>query len=189
MIDEKKIESSINNILEAIGENPLRTDLKETPKRVSKMYSELFKGINENPKKHLKIFKCNDVKNTIVTVCDIPFYSMCEHHLLPFFGKVSVAYIPKDNKILGISKFSRIVECFSRRLQIQEKLTDQLATFFYENLDSNGVLVIIEAEHLCMTMRGIKSFGAKTKTICAKGDFENNYEKIQEALFLIKENL
>lgn len=188
MINQEVIENSIVKILGAIGENVTREGLRETPRRVSKMYTEIFKGIDEDPSDYLKLFQCDSSENEIITVCDIPFYSMCEHHMLPFFGKISIAYIPNNYKILGISKFSRIIECFSKRLQIQENLTSQIADFLYDNLKPKGILVFVEAEHLCMTMRGIKAFGSKTKTICSKGIFNDNYEKKSEALFLIKEN-
>lgn len=187
MINRKEIESSIIKILDAVGENVIREGLKETPSRVGKMYAEIFKGMTEDPSDYLKLFNCEGSKNEIITICDIPFYSMCEHHMLPFFGKISIAYIPNNYQILGISKFSRIIECFSKRLQVQERLTSQIADFLYDKLKPKGLLVFVEAEHLCMTMRGIKSFGSKTKTLCSKGIFNDDYEKKSEALFLIKD--
>ena len=187
MINEKNIELAIKNILNSIGEDCSRKGLIDTPQRVSRMYKEIFKGMDENPKDYLKIFDCENTSDQdIITICNIPFYSMCEHHLLPFFGEVSIAYIPNDNKILGLSKFPRIVECFSRRLQIQENLSNQIITFLYDNLKPKGILVCIEAEHLCMTMRGIKSIGSKTKTISTRGIFSKSDKKKAEAIKLLK---
>lgn len=185
MIDKKKIEHAITDIIEAIGEDTQRSGLCDTPKRVANMYSEIFSGIYIDPKKHIKIFDEIEPSNDIITVCDIPFYSVCEHHMMPFFGKIHIAYIPKNGKILGLSKFSRIIDCFAKRLQVQERLTSQIADFLYEQLDPNGLSVIIEAEHLCMTMRGVKSFGSKTKSISLKGIFKNDSEKRSEMMDLI----
>lgn len=185
MIDKGRIEKSIMDIIEAIGEDVKRPGLTDTPRRVANMYAEIFSGIDQDPKKHVKIFKEESLSDEIITVCNIPFYSICEHHMMPFFGNVHVAYIPKDSKILGISKFSRIVDCFAKRLQVQERLTSQIAGFLSEQLCPVGLSVIIEAEHLCMTMRGVKSFGSKTKTISLKGIFKNDNEKRSEMMDLI----
>ncbi|MDQ5984051.1 MAG: GTP cyclohydrolase [Eubacteriales bacterium SKADARSKE-1] len=185
MIDKKKIEHAIAQIIEAIGEDVQRQGLCDTPKRVASMYSEIFSGTDDDPQDYVKVFNEMGPSNEIITVCDIPFYSVCEHHILPFFGKVHIAYIPKDGKILGLSKFSRIIDCFAKRLQIQERLTSQIADFLYEQLDPDGLSVIMEAEHLCMTMRGVKSFGSKTRSIALRGVFKNDNEKRSEMMDLI----
>ena len=182
MIDKKKIESAVKDILAAIGEDTEREGLKETPMRVANMYEELFSGKNSNLEEHVKVFNEEEVKDQLILIKDIPFYSMCEHHMLPFFGQVSIAYIPSSKKVLGLSKFSRIVSSFSKRLQVQERLNSQIAEFIYKSVPCESVTVIIEAEHLCMTMRGIKSMGSKTLTSAFKGevskDFTNQIEII-----------
>ena len=164
MINKKRIEKIIYELLEAIGENPMREGLKETPKRIANMYEEIFSGLIEDPKKNIKVLKEEGQGNDIILVKDIPFYSMCEHHLLPFFGTASVAYIPSKGEIIGLSKFARIVNCYAKRLQVQERMTKEIADFIFSELGALGSAVFIEAEHLCMQMRGIKAIGAKTKT-------------------------
>ena len=162
-MDKERIEKAVREILEAIGEDPNRPGLVETPKRVANMYEEIFRGLNENPEMHLKFFdeKSND---EMVIVRDIPFSSMCEHHLMPFIGKAHIAYIPSDNKIIGLSKIARIVDNFAKRPQVQERLTHDIADFLYKNMNAKGVAVIMEAEHMCMSIRGAKAFGSKTHT-------------------------
>ncbi|MCL0067568.1 GTP cyclohydrolase I FolE, partial [Peptococcaceae bacterium] len=150
-------------ILEAIGEDPDREELKETPKRVANMYEEIFSGLNEVPTKHLeKIF--HEQHEEMVLVKDIPLYSMCEHHLIPFLGKAHVVYVPKEGRVTGLSKLARVVDGFAKRPQLQERLTTQIADGIMNKLKPYGVVVVVEAEHLCMSMRGVRKPGAKTVT-------------------------
>ncbi len=183
-MDSKKAEQAVAMLLEAIGEDPNREGLKDTPKRVAKMFEEITNGMNQTPAEHLRVvFDAADAN--IVIQKDIEFHSLCEHHLLPFFGKIHIAYLPKD-KVVGLSKLSRVVEVFARRLQIQEQLTTQIATSLSEELDTKGVLVICEAEHTCISMRGIKKIGTKTVTMHATGVFEENYDLRREVIDFIK---
>lgn len=183
-MDKERIERAVREILIAIGENPDREGLLETPKRVAKMYEEVFLGLENSPEAHLKIF--NEEKNEeMVVVRDIPLYSMCEHHLLPFVGKAHIVYIPGSGKVIGLSKLARIVDNFARRPQIQERLTSQIADFLMENLEPQGVAVVIEAEHLCMTMRGARAAGAKTTTSALRGSMRSDARTRSEALSLI----
>ncbi len=183
-MDKQRLENAVREILIAIGEDPEREGLKETPQRVARMYEEVFQGLENSPEKFLKIF--NDEHNEeMVVVRDIPMYSMCEHHLLPFVGKAHIVYIPKDGKVIGLSKLARIVDNFARRPQIQERLTSQIADFLMENLDPLGVAVVIEAEHLCMTMRGARAAGAKTKTSALRGSMRSDARTRAEAMSLI----
>ena len=172
-MDKEKIERAVRDILEAIGEDPDREGLIETPRRVAAMYEEIFSGISDDPKRHIKVFSEND-NDEIVVVRDIPLYSMCEHHLLPFIGKAHIAYIPSEGKVIGLSKLARIVDLFAKRPQLQERMTTQIAEAIMTYLNPKGVMVVIEAEHMCMTMRGVKKPGSKTVTFCAKGVFEDN---------------
>ncbi|NMP37069.1 MAG: GTP cyclohydrolase I FolE [Clostridiales bacterium] len=184
-MDKARIEAAVREILEAIGENPDREGLVETPKRVANMYEEIFSGLSDNPERHLKIF--NESGNEeMVIVRDIPMYSMCEHHLLPFIGKAHIAYIPNNGKIIGLSKLARIVESFSKRPQLQERVTEQVADFLYENLQPKGVAVIIEAEHLCMTMRGARAAGAVTQTSALRGNMRSDAKTRAEVMSLLK---
>lgn len=173
-MDKEIIKKSIYNILVAIGEDPEREGLKETPDRVANMYEEIFCGINSDAKSCLKLFHEQSVDNEVVLMRDIPFYSMCEHHLLPFFGVVDIAYIPNDGSIVGLSKLSRIVDCYARRPQVQERLTYQISEFLFSNMKVKCVGVAIKAEHLCMTMRGAKSIGSKTITNVFRSQVEND---------------
>lgn len=183
-MDKEKIERAVRDILEAIGEDPDREGLIETPKRVANMYEEIFSGISENPEQHLKIF--NEPGNDeLVIVRDIPLYSMCEHHLLPFVGKAHIAYIPNDGKIIGISKLARIVNTYARRLQVQERLTAEVADFIYTKLNAKSVAVVVEAEHLCMTMRGARASGAKTRTSALRGTMRSDAKTRAEAISLL----
>lgn len=183
-MDKEKIEKAVREILEAIGEDPNRPGLVETPKRVANMYEEIFRGLNENPEMHLKFFdeKSND---EMVIVRDIPFSSMCEHHLMPFIGKAHIAYIPSDNKIIGLSKIARIVDNFAKRPQVQERLTHDIADFLYKNMNAKGVAVIMEAEHMCMSIRGAKAFGSKTQTSALRGIMRSDARTRSEALMLL----
>lgn len=178
------IKKAVRDILIAVGENPDRAGLLETPQRVANMYEELFSGLTEDPKRHLKMFdeKSND---EMVIVRDIPFSSMCEHHLLPFVGKAHIAYIPSDNKIIGLSKLARIVDNFAKRPQVQERLTHDIADFLNENLLPKGVAVIIEAEHMCMSIRGAKASGSKTQTSALRGNMRTDARTRAEVLSLL----
>ena len=157
-MDKARIEKAVREILIAIGEDPDREGLVETPKRVANMYEEIFAGLDSDPHRLLKVFDEGD-NDEMVVVRDIPMYSMCEHHLLPFIGKAHIAYIPADGKVIGLSKLARIVSDFAKRPQLQERLTSQIADFLEENLSPKGVAVVVEAEHLCMTMRGARAAG------------------------------
>lgn len=184
IMDKKRIEPAVREILLAIGEDPDREGLVETPRRVADMYTEVFAGLEEDPRTHLKIFNENQ-HDEMVTVRDIPLYSMCEHHLLPFTGVAHIAYIPKDGRVIGLSKLARIVNSFARRPQLQERLTAQLADFLEQELQPQGVAVIIEAEHLCMTMRGIRAAGSRTQTSALRGRMKSDVRTRAEALSLL----
>lgn len=182
-MDKAKIEAAVRSILEAIGEDPEREGLLETPRRVAEMYEEIFSGLAGDPGQHLKTFSTEHEE--MVTVRDIPLYSMCEHHLLPFTGCAHIAYIPKDGRVIGLSKLARIVDHFARRPQLQERLTSQIADFIEEELQPMGVAVIIEAEHLCMTMRGARAAGAKTQTSALRGCIKKDARTRSEVLALL----
>ena len=173
-MDKPRIEAAVRELLLAIGEDPDREGLQETPRRVAEMYGEIFSGLEEDPKSHLKIFT-ETQHDEMVTVRDIPLYSMCEHHLMPFYGKAHLAYIP-NGKVTGLSKLARTVEVYSRRPQIQERLTVQIADALERTLDPKGIMVMLEAEHTCMTMRGIKKPGSKTITTVTRGAFTEDKE-------------
>lgn len=184
-MDREKIMEGVKLILEGIGEDVEREGLLETPERVAKMYEELAGGYTDLASKHLE--KRFDVENNdIVLEKDIEFYSLCEHHMLPFYGRVAIAYIP-DGEVIGLSKMARTVEVFAKRLQLQERMTAQIADAFMEELNPKGVMVLIEAEHMCMTMRGIKKPGTKTVTVMARGSFEND-ECLQNTFFRMLEH-
>ena len=184
MVDIAKAETAVRMLLEAIGEDPNREGLVDTPKRVAKMYTELLSGMDEDASTHLsKVFTVEN--SDIVIEKDITFYSMCEHHMMPFFGKVHIAYLPKD-KVVGLSKLARTVEVYARRLQIQEQLTNQIANAIMTELDARGVLVMIEAEHTCMTMRGVKKPGSKTITYARRGEFETDDSMVSSVLALMR---
>ena len=184
-MDKQRIEAAVREILIAIGEDPDREGLVETPSRVARMYEEIFGGLEDDPTRHLKLF--DESSEEMVVVRDIPLYSMCEHHLIPFLGKAHIAYIPSDGRVNGLSKLARIVDCFARRPQLQERLTSQVADFLYENLQPMGVAVVIEAEHLCMTMRGARASGAKTMTSALRGTMRSNAKTRAEAMSLLTE--
>ena len=172
MVDKQKIEQAVRLLLEGIGEDTEREGLKETPARIARMYEELMAGMDEDAAVHLsKTFTSHNTG--IVLEKDITFYSMCEHHMLPFYGKAHVAYIP-DGKVVGLSKLARTVEVFARRLQLQEQLTDQIADALMDELGVKGAMVMVQAEHMCMTMRGIKKPGSQTVTIARRGVFETD---------------
>lgn len=180
------IENAVKNILIAIGEDPNREGLIRTPNRIYRMYQELFSGINKEPKDEITITYAED-HDEIVLVRDISFYSVCEHHLIPFFGVAHVAYLPKDGIITGLSKLARVVETAAKRPQLQERMTTQIADALVEKLNPVGVAVVIEAEHLCMSMRGIKKPGSKTVTSVLRGIFKTNQASRGEVLSLIRE--
>ncbi|MCM8819613.1 MAG: GTP cyclohydrolase I FolE [Candidatus Omnitrophica bacterium] len=182
-MDKKRIEKAIQLLLEALGVDLTRKDIATTPRRVASMYEEILAGHFKDPKKELEVI-LEQKHDEIILLKDIPLYSICEHHLLPFIGKAHVAYIP-DNRITGLSKIARVVEILSRRLQVQERLTTQIADVVMEKLKPKGVMVIIEAEHLCMSMRGVKKPGALTITSVVRGIFRTNQKTRQEALSLI----
>ena len=183
-MDLPKIEEAVGMILEAIGEDTSREGLAETPKRVARMYAEIFSGLHRDIEKDVKVF--NEPGNDeMILIGDIPFYSMCEHHLLPFHGKAHVVYIPREGKILGLSKVARIVDTLSRKPQVQERLTSEIADQIIKAVDARSVCVVIEAEHLCMTMRGIRKPGSKTVTSAMRGGCRTDLRTRNEALALI----
>lgn len=183
MVDTEKVQAAVRLLLEAIGEDPEREGLVETPKRVAQMYTELLAGYEETPETHLsKTF--NVENNDVVIERDIHFYSLCEHHLLPFFGHVHIAYIP-DGKVAGLSKLARLVEMYARRLQLQEQMTTQIAQSLMDYLPCKGVMVIAEAEHLCMSMRGVKKPGTQTRTMACRGIFAEDADLRQCTLDLM----
>ena len=172
MIDHEKVREAVKMLLEGIGEDVNREGLQETPERIARMYDEILSGMDENAGTHLtKVFTVNH--NEMVLEKDIVFYSTCEHHLMPFYGKAHVAYIP-NGKVAGLSKLARTVEVYARRLQIQEQMTGQIADAVMKYLQPQGAMVMLEAEHMCMTMRGVKKPGSKTVTIATRGVFEKD---------------
>lgn len=183
-IDKPKIEQAVRMILEAIGEDPEREGLLATPGRVARMYEEIFWGLDYNPRDYLQV-SFTEYHDELVLVKDIPIYSMCEHHLLPFYGKAHVAYIPKGGKVIGISKLARVADAYAHRPQLQERLTSQIADCIYENVNPYGVGVVIQAEHMCMTMRGVKKPGAITVTSAVRGTFETRSQTRSELFSLI----
>jgi GTP cyclohydrolase I len=186
-MDLDRIARAVREILEAIGEDPERDGLQDTPVRVARMYAEICSGIHEDPGEHLTVtFEAHH--DEMVLVRDIPIYSLCEHHLVPFIGHAHVAYIPsRDGRITGLSKVARLVEGYSRRLQVQEKLTVQIADAMESTLEPRGVLVVVEAEHLCMSMRGVRKSGSSTVTSAVRGLFRENIATREEAMrFLVK---
>ena len=173
MVDQKKAEQAIFMLLEAVGEDPMREGLRDTPARVARMYTEILAGMDEYPGDHLQtIF--NEDHRELVLVKDIPFYSLCEHHLVPFFGKVHIAYLPQGGKITGLSKLARIVETTARRLQLQERITSTIADTLVRHLDPQAVAVMVEAEHLCMAMRGVNKPGSVTITTAVRGIYAHD---------------
>jgi len=183
-MDEGKIKKAVEMIIEAVGDDPNREGLKETPQRVASMYQEILGGMGIDPAAEMKIFK-KEQFDEMVLVKDIPFYSICEHHFLPFHGKAHLAYIPEDNRLTGISKLLRIVDILSRRLQMQERMTSQIAEVIDNSIKPKGVLVVVEAEHLCVTMRGVRKSGATVRTSVVRGIFRENEKTRAEALSLL----
>ncbi len=183
-VDLEKIARGVRLILEGIGEDPERAGLQRTPQRVAEMYTELTAGMREDPREHVVPLP-GDNHNEMVVVKDIHLASICEHHLAPFVGRCHIAYIPKDGRIVGLSKLARLAETFARRLQVQERLTSEIADMLYEGLKPLGVMVIIEAEHTCMTLRGVKKPGALTITSAIRGGFRKDSRTRAEAMALI----
>ena len=181
----KKIESGVRLIIEGIGEDPERAGIQKTPERVADMFQEILGGIEEDPAVHLTVMH-GEKHDEMVLIKNIPLYSMCEHHLLPFAGVAHVAYIPKGGRIVGLSKIARVVECLSRRLQVQERLTKQIADIIDEHLKPLGVMVVIEAEHMCVSMRGAKKPKSITVTSAVRGSFRTSSATRSEAMTLIR---
>ncbi|MDN0062982.1 GTP cyclohydrolase I FolE [Collinsella ihumii] len=180
MVDQEKVRQAISLLLEGIGEDPMREGLIETPDRVARMYAELAGGMDQDPATHLaKTFAVE--ADDMVIERDITFYSLCEHHLLPFYGKVAIGYIP-DGRVAGLSKLARTVEVFARRLQLQERLCAQIADVLMEDLGCRGAIVLIEAEHMCMTMRGVQKPGTSTVTCARRGAFAED-PSLEERFF------
>jgi len=184
-LDLEKIEKGVRLILEGVGEDPERPGIKTTPQRVAHMFAEILGGITENPEKHLRVIQ-NEKHDEMVLIKNIPLYSMCEHHMLPFAGVAHVAYIPKGGRIVGLSKIARVVDNLSRRLQVQERLTKQIADLINEHLRPLGVMVVIEAEHMCMSMRGAKKPKSITVTSAVRGSFRTSAVTRAEAISLIR---
>jgi GTP cyclohydrolase I len=184
-MDKVRIEEAVREILSAIGEDPDREGLKGTPGRIARMYEEIFSGLEEDPGKHLEVFFQEDAHEELVLVRDISFYSMCEHHFVPFFGKAHVAYIPRKGKLTGLSKLARVVDTIARRPQLQERITSGIADTIMAHLNPYGVIVVVEAEHMCMTMRGIKKPGSMTVTSAVRGTFKTDAKSRAEAMTLI----
>ena len=182
MVDQPRVQALIRELLEAIGEDPSREGLRETPRRVADMYVELFEGIESDPGEHLRV-TFEVVHDEMVMVRDIPFTSLCEHHLVPFVGLAHVAYLPaKDGRITGLSKLARLVEGYARRLQVQERMTTQIVEAMERELQPRGSIVVIEAEHFCMSMRGVKKEGMTTVTSAVRGVFRDDASYRAEAL-------
>ena len=184
-MDTKRIEKAVKDILSAVGEDLRRPGIKETPARVARMYEEILNGMKKDPGKELEVI-FEKQHDEIILLKGVPLYSICEHHLVPFIGKAHVAYIPKGNRVTGLSKLARVIEIFARRLQVQERLTTDIADCIMRKLKPKGVMVVVEAEHLCMSMRGVKKPGVLTVTSAVKGLFRENQKTRSEALALIK---
>jgi GTP cyclohydrolase IA len=183
-MDLKKIEEGVKLILEGVGEDPGTKRLKRTPGRVAEMFTEVLSGTNQNPDDFLKALT-EEEHEEMVVLKDIPLYSMCEHHMLPFSGTASIAYIPKNGKIMGLNTIALLVDSLAKRLQIQERLTKQIADYLFKTLNPMGVMVVIQAEHLCMCMRGARKPGAQTITSAIRGIFRDKIATREEAMSLI----
>ncbi|MFA5099715.1 MAG: GTP cyclohydrolase I FolE [Candidatus Omnitrophota bacterium] len=184
-MDTKKIEKAVKDILKCIGADPDQKDLRATPQRVAQMCEEIFEGIGKDPARELEVV-LDQKHEEIVLLKGIPLYSVCEHHLLPFIGKANIAYIPKNGRVTGLSKLARVVDILSRRPQVQERLTTQIADIIMSKLKPQGCMVVIEAEHLCMSMRGVKKPGTLTVTSAVRGVFQKNEKTRAETLSLMK---
>ena len=186
-MDKEKIENAVADILEAIEVDSEREGLQNTPQKVAEMYQEIFSGINEDPEEHLELVLEDEDYEDLVLVKDINFYSMCEHHLVPFFGKAHVAYIPKDGQVTGLSRLAKVVQSVAKRPQLQERMTKMIADAIDNVLDPLGVCVIVEAEQMCMTMRGIKQSESRTVTSSVRGSFRSDEKSREEVMNLIKD--
>ncbi len=185
-VDTARIEAAVVEILSALGEDPSRDGLQRTPGRVARMYEELFAGLGENPTDHLEVTFAAE-HDEMVMVRDIPFASLCEHHMVPFMGRAHLAYIPgSDGRITGLSKLARLVDGYAKRLQVQERMTSQIADAIEKALDPKGVLVVVEAEHLCMSMRGVKKSGTSTVTSAVRGLFRSDTATRFEAMQFVQ---
>lgn len=184
-VDMTKIEHAVRMILEAVGEDPSREGLLDTPARVARMYREIFEGLHKDPKQELSA-RFHVEHGEMVFVRDIPFYSMCEHHLLPFFGTAHVAYLPHDNVVTGLSKLARLVDVVAKRPQVQERMTNDIADALATELGAEGVMVVIDAEHLCMNMRGIRKPGSRTMTLAVRGRYETDLRLREEVLQIVR---
>ena len=185
-VDIERVERAVTELLSALGEDPDRDGLVKTPSRVARMYEEVVAGLSENPADHLEVTFAAD-HDEMVMVRDIPFASLCEHHLVPFIGRAHVAYIPgEDGRITGLSKLARLVDGYAKRLQVQERMTTEIADAIEEALDPRGVLVVVEAEHLCMSMRGVKKPGTSTVTSAVRGLFRNDSATRSEAMQFVR---
>ncbi len=186
-MDKEKLKKAAQLMIEGIGEDPTREGLKETPERFVRMCEEVFSGIGKDPKDYIKIFN-NHIFDDIVLVKDIEFVSFCEHHLLPFTGTVNIAYIPKDSKITGLSKLPRVVDILSKRLQVQERLTFEITKILFEALKPKGIMTILEAQHFCMIIRGVKKRDSKVVTISSEGVFKENFDLQERVLGILKKS-
>ncbi|WP_109688113.1 GTP cyclohydrolase I FolE [Tumebacillus permanentifrigoris] len=184
-VNFNQIEEAVRMILEAVGEDPNREGLLDTPKRVAKMYAEVFSGLGKNPEDELSAL-FNEMHEEVVIVKDIPFFSMCEHHLVPFYGKAHVAYIPRGGRVTGLSKLARVVETVARQPQLQERITSTIADSLVNKIDPHGVAVIVEAEHMCMTMRGVRKPGASTITTSVRGIYQADPQARAEVFSLMR---
>lgn len=184
-VDHAKAAAAVRMLLEAVGEDPDRQGLIDTPQRVARMYEEVLAGMRDDGSAHLEV-KFDEDHDEMVLVRDIGFHSLCEHHLVPFFGKAHVAYIPEDGRVTGLSKLARVVQAFARRLQVQERMTSQIADTMMEHLQPKGVAIVVEAEHLCMSMRGVRQPGTKTITSAVRGVFRTDDSTRAEAFALIR---
>lgn len=184
-MNKKLIEKAVRDMLIGIGEDPARKDIRDTPRRVAEMYEEILAGIDLDPEKELEVVFEKD-HDEIILLKGIPLYSVCEHHLMPFIGKAHLAYIPKGNRVTGLSKLARVVDILSKRLQVQEHLTTEIADIIMKKLKPKGVLVVIEAEHLCLSMRGVKKSGVLTITSAVRGIFRQSEKTRAEAIALIR---
>lgn len=184
-VDHDKIQQAVRMILEAVGEDPDREGLLDTPARVARMYEEIFQGLDQDPKEQFSVVFGEDHEE-VVLVKDIPFFSTCEHHLVPFYGMAHVAYIPRGGRVTGLSKLARAVDAVAKRPQLQERITSTIADAIMEKLDPHGVFVVVEAEHMCMTMRGVKKPGSKTVTTAARGVYGEDSVKRDEVFKMIQ---
>jgi GTP cyclohydrolase IA len=183
--DKEKIEQAIRMLLEAVGEDVTREGLQDTPSRVARMYEEIFAGLHEDASKQLSA-RFQVEHDELVFVRDITFYSMCEHHLLPFYGKAHVAYLPANGVVTGLSKLARLVDTVAKRPQVQERMTNEIATILEKELDASGVMVVVDAEHLCMNMRGIRKQGSHTTTLATRGRYMDDVKLREEVLQMIR---